>query len=193
MMRFIPCLFSLFFVVSCVPMQHEEPVKTQLEIREYQTKTFDVSDQLLVMKSILLVLQDDGYMVKNANSELGFVSATKEVGIHSARLAARDQAPAFALASDMSFGFSIGRGTGLRNRFPANRRPNPTYPTHESIEATINVSQFGQASRVRASFQSKVFDNHEAVLRVQQIADEQFYQDFFFKVDKGLFIDGQDI
>lgn len=196
MFRYIPYLFCVLFAVSCVPPAPPEPEKTQLEIREFQTRTFEVNDYSGVMKSILNVLQDDGFMVKNVSADLGFLSATKDVGLNN-RWASRFDEPEYRLANDdgFDFGFSIGRGMGLgvKKRFPSDRRPQRAYPTHECIEATVNVSQFGDKVRVRASFQSKIFDNNEAIMRVQPIQDEQFYQDFFLKVDKGIFIEQQHI
>jgi len=59
------------------------PPKTQLEIREFQTRDYDTSDVKMVMKSLLNVLQDDSYIVKNANVELGLLSASKEVDVES--------------------------------------------------------------------------------------------------------------
>jgi len=191
MFRFIPYIFSILFIVSCAPTQPPEPEKTQLEVRECQTRTFEVNNYSAVMKSILDVLQDDGYMVKNASSDLGFLSATKEIGLQS-RFARNDDS-SFDLAGDLGFGFSVGRGVGISSRFPSSRRAPRAYPTHQCIEATVNVSQFGDKVRVRASFQSKIFDNNEAVMRIQQITDEVFYQEFFLKVDKGIFIQQQHI
>lgn len=179
--------FSLFLATGCAQRQHSETTeKTQLEIREFQTRTFDISDHHLVMKSILNVLQDDGYMVKNASAELGILSATKEVGFGQDHWA-RSDTPRAVLTSRVGFGF----GVGMRNRFPATR--DVSRPTHQLIEATVNVSEFDDKVRVRASFQAKLYDNHESVVRVQQIQNEQFYQDFFVKVDKGIFIQQQNI
>src|SRR5262249_15832863 len=143
-----------------------------------------------VMKTILNVLQDDGYMVKTASAELGFLSAIKEVGFGQAHWATSDASPRVLLASHVGFGV----GFGLRHRFPQMRdRRDERWPTHELIEVTVNVSEFGDKVRVRASFLAKVFDNSESVVRVQHITNEQFYQDFFAKVDKGIFIQQQSI
>lgn len=189
--RVIPCLCLVALTAACAPRMAPEPEKTQLEVREYQTRTFEVGDYSGVMKSILDVLQDDGFMVKSVHSELGFLSATKDIGLSNSYWADDDD----DFSSDFGFGFSIGRGSsvGVRKRFPSDRRTRPIRPTHETIEATINVSQFGEKVRVRASFQSKVFGNNQSVLRIRQITDEQFYQDFFSKVDKGIFLQQQQI
>jgi len=172
------CCFGLF--VSCAHQTPEAPEPTQLEIREFQTRTFEVNDYAGVMKSVLDVLQDDGYMVKNVSSDLGFLSAVKEVGFNRPYWASRASEPRIRLAGNVGFGV----GFGLGSRFGQERR----YAAHQAIEATINVSRFGEKVRVRASFQSKVFDNTESVMSVRQIVDEEFYQTFFAKVDKGIFI-----
>jgi hypothetical protein len=56
------------------------------------------------------------------------------------------------------------------------------------VEATANVSEFGKQIRVRINFQQKVYDSAGQVAKVEQIDDPKFYQEFFAKVDKGLFI-----
>ena len=189
MKRFVPCFFLLLFITACVP--HEAPhapEKTQLEIREYQTRTFDVNDYSGILKSILDVLQDDGYMIKNVSSDLGFLSATKEESLSHTQW---DHGDDDSFGFEFSLGSRNGMGMGLKKRVYGSRRA--SYATHEVTEATINVSQFGDKVRVRASFQSKIFDNNNAVMRVEQITDEYFYQDFFVKVSKGIFIQEQQI
>ena len=46
---------------------------TQLEKRQFQTRTYDSADKALVMKAMLNVLQDEGFIVYNANPLLGFM------------------------------------------------------------------------------------------------------------------------
>jgi hypothetical protein len=115
------------------------------------------------MKAVLNVLQDDGYIVKNANIELGLLNATKEVDI-------TDKWEVF--------GAFIAATQGYQSRFAKNR----------IIEATANVSEFGKRCIVRMNFQIKDLDNLGGVRQVGQIEDERYYQDFFFKLDKGIFI-----
>ena len=52
--------------------------KSQLQIREFQTRSFEATDIKAVLKAIINVLQDEGYVIKQANLELGFINATKE-------------------------------------------------------------------------------------------------------------------
>ncbi len=52
----------------------------------------------------------------------------------------------------------------------------------------MNVSEAGEETRLRVSFQLKVLDGALRVKEVQLIGEPRFYQDFFAKVDKGLFL-----
>ena len=137
------------------------PQKTQLQIREFQTRSFETSDTKMVMKTMVNVLQDEGYMLKNANIDLGILSASKELNVED-------------------------RGEAFWSAFWAGA--NARWKKNSTIECTANVSDFGTQTKVRVSFQVKVFDNKGAVMDVRQIEDESFYQDFFAKVDKGIFI-----
>ena len=67
----------------------------------------------------------------------------------------------------------------------------PSYRKTEQIEFTGNVSEFGEQTKVRVSFQRKVLDNRGEVVEVQPIDDGDFYQNFFSRMDKGLFLQNE--
>ena len=156
-----------------------QPPKTQLEVREFQTRNFDTADHKLVMKAMLNVLQDDGYVVKNAVVELGLITASKDI----------DVAPGRS-GPEGGGGFG-GFGTvifGGRGGFVFGPQAAPTYRKTEVRDFTGNVSEFGAETKVRVSFQSKVLDNRGETVSVQPIDDPVFYQDFFSRMDKSLFL-----
>jgi len=152
------------------------PPKTPLEIREYQTRTFDTSDSKLVLKAMLNVLQDDGYVVKNAVVELGLITASKEID-----LAPGHSGDAGGLGSTVIFGGRGGFVLGGPQTAPAYRKT-------EVRDFTGNVSEFGNQTKVRVNFQRKVLDNRGNVMEVQPIDDPTFYQDFFSRMDKSLYL-----
>ncbi len=154
---FIP--FVVFVSLAACSWFQPKPQQTQLQIREYQTRAFDTKNTKLVMKAVLGVLQDEGFIVKNADSDLGFISASKETDLGGA--------PIF---------------WGTKDSEPARYRKTSV------IETTANVSEFGSQCRVRMNFMKKILDNTGATMEVDQITDAKFYQDFFSKVDKGLFL-----
>ncbi len=153
-------LTSFLFLAGCVTTG-ASPQKTQLQIREFQTRSYETKDTKMVMKSLLNVLQDDGFIVKNANVELGLITATKEVDVE-------NKGEAFFAA------LLAGRDARWKK--------------NSVIESSGNVSEFGTQTRVRVNFQLKVMNNRGEVMGVQQVEDPNYYQEFFSKVDKGIFI-----
>lgn len=140
--------------------------KTQLQIREFQTRAFETNDYKMVMKAVLNVLQDDGYIVKNANVDLGLLTADKQVDVEN---------------KGQAFWATFWLGVNAR------------WNKAQTIECSANISAYGQQTRVRLNFQAKILDNKGGIAEVRQIDDEKFYQDFFSKVDKGVFLQKQKI
>ena len=150
----------LVILVGCATTK--TPTRTQLEIREFQTRSFDTPDALAVLKALVNVLQDEGYTIKVANTELGILSATKEVDVES------------TIRSFLSKLF---------------RDENARWDKNSIIDATANVSKVGDLCRVRVTFQIKQMDNKGDVVYVRQIEEVEHYTNFFAKVHKGIFID----
>ena len=142
------------------------PPKTQLQIREYQTRSFDVADTKLVMKAVLNVLQDEGFIVKETSVELGVLTASREVDIEK---------------------------KGFLDRFVQKLKlssdKDARWEKTSMIEVTANVSSHSQQTRVRANFHLKTMDNQGGVVAVRELGDEAYYQEFFSKVDKAIFIE----
>ncbi len=170
-------------VSSCMVVerqgQNAPKQQTQLETREFQTRVFDTNDTKLIMKALLNVLQDDGFIVKNAVTDLGLLSASKEIDIQKQNGKENDFWGAFF--------------TSLANSGNKNNRNNTeqTYNKLKIVEVSVNISDFGLKSKVRANFQAKILDNKGNTVEVKTVDDPKFYQDFFMKVDKGIFIQKQ--
>ena len=64
----------------------------------------------------------------------------------------------------------------------------PTYRKIEVSSFTGNVSQSGVETKVRVSVRRKVLDNRGDTVVVQPIEDPVFYQDFFSRMDKSLYL-----
>lgn len=142
------------------------PEQSQLQIREFQTRLYPIADTKRAMKAVLNVLQDEGYIVKEANTELGFLTATKEVDVESSGAA--------------FFGTMFGGRDARWNK-------------NSIIECTANVTERGKEMRVRMNFQKKTMNNKGEVADIQAIGDQKFYQEFFSKVDKGVFIENENL
>jgi len=157
-------LIPVLFFASCAASGPKQ-VKSQVEIRQLQTKTFDTNDYKRVLKAMLNVLQDDEYIIENANVELGFLKAEKETDVET-------RWGKFARAMD-----------------PENAR----YAKLNVIEASCNVTRLGNKTKVRANFQIKLFNQQNELVYSHQIEDEKFYTEFFFKVDKAIFLESEEI
>jgi len=161
---FTALLFCLMLlsVFGCSGSQIKTVQKTQLEIRQMQTRTYDTQNTKMVVKAMLNVLQDDGFIVNQADLELGFLNATKEVDVENPW---------------EKFWATYEEG----------------WKKNSITTCTANVSQFGDKTRVRVNFQVKVMTNLGGVATVYQIDDPEYYQKFFSKVDKGIFIEKEKI
>lgn len=142
------------------------PEQTQMQIREFQTRSYDTSDFKMVMKSVMSSLQDDGYIIQQANVDLGLLTARKDID-----------------TTDTTSAFLGALSAALDGR-PDNSR----YEKNTIIEASANITAFGESTRVRVNFSKKKFNNRNEVMSVEQVGDQEFYQMFFSKVDKGIFI-----
>src|SRR6185295_2660700 len=118
------------------------------------------------MKSMMNVLQDEGFMIKNAVLDLGLLSAERNIDIENPRDAMRGA-------------IFVG--------------PHARWDKQLIYEASANISEYGNKTRVRMSFQIKKIDNFGSPVDVQTMLDPLHYQAFFEKVGKGLFIQEENI
>ena len=118
------------------------------------------------MKAMLNVLQDEDFIVDNANTTLGFISGTKEFN-----------------PRDKSINVQRELGT-TRGLF---------FASVAVVEATANVSEFGKQVRVRINFKRKLLNEYGNANRIEEVTDPEYYQNFFSRVDKAMFIQKQKI
>ena len=58
---------------------------------------------------------------------------------------------------------------------------------------TANVSIYGNDTRVRVTFQQRIVGPGGTVINVTRVEDAAFYQEFFAKVGKGIFLQQEGI
>lgn len=222
MKKIITLITAIAFFNACASSTTtSNPPKTQLQVREFQTKYFEVNDKNIIMKAVVNTLLDEGYIIKNASYELGLVTAEKGVDITSdistssttsgdedqkkssnkAKIIAGVIIGAIVL---VTVGLIIwlvskgkksdsgsGSGSNSSNSNSSSSQPNQSeklYEKNRIIESTINVSEFSNGYKVRAVFQYKGFDNKGNLMYIKQIDDMNFYQEFFAKLDKSVFL-----
>jgi hypothetical protein len=144
------------------PLQPDLPPLSQLAVRAIQTRTYAGQDARTVLRVVLNVLQDDGFLVHYGSTELGLLDASKTITE-----------------------FDVGAFTLPLNVLVGGRAIVATVGT---IGATANVSAFGDRTKVRINFERKLTDSAGRVIRVAQVTDPKVYQEFLAKLDKGLFL-----
>lgn len=139
--------------------------QTQLQKRQYQTRQYNNIDKATLMKAVLNTLQDEGFIVNNANSLLGFISANKEFS-----------------TSDKTINFE--------KEFGAKKQIGATVAV---VEVTANLSEYGKAFKIRINIKRKLLNAYGSAIKIEEVTDEKYYQNLFSKVDKAIFIQKQKI
>jgi hypothetical protein len=151
----------------CAKKRQQEDIITpmaQLEKREYQTRAYATADKALVMKAILNTLQDEGYIVYNANHLLGFIYGSKDFDTSDPNI-------------DISKEFGLSKSRLNLNGIKV-----------ATIDASVNVTPYGDSMRVRVNFKRKLLNTYGNAQFIDDVSEEEFYTDFYKKVDQALFL-----
>jgi hypothetical protein len=141
--------------------------KSQLRIRQMQTRSFAVEDSQRAVKAVLDVLQDEGFIPREVDADVGYIYAVRELDIEDDR-------------------------ERFRAKFWQGRKE-ATWRKNAVVECAANVTRRPGGVRVRLSFQEKSLDNKGQVISIVTVDDPVYYQRFFTRVDKGMFIEEQGI
>lgn len=145
-----------------------------LELRQAQSRTFEAAAPRLVLKAALNVLQDQGFVIRQADAELGIVTAAMEW---------RSSQPNKGLrilkwvAAVPTYGASLLLPSG-RTEFSA-------------IEANVNVTPEAAHTRVRISLVSRVTGKNGEVRSVTPVDDPLVYQRLLSALDKAVFLESE--
>lgn len=167
-MRPLPLLLTIIgaLILSGCLTQPPAPQQSQLQVRQYQTRAYETTDHTKVLKASMHALQDGGFIIKQANSDLGLLTAQKETDVQN---------------DNAALILTLLAGSEAR------------YQKNAIEEASVNVSEFGKKTKVRINIALKVLDNHGGVVSVAPVQDAQPYQAFFSTLSKSLFLADQKI
>jgi len=198
MKSFLKYLTVFFFFNACASSTQKP--RTQLEIREFQTKFFEVNNKAIITEAVINTLLDEGFIINNANNELGIITAEKGYDIKKDYQSEKSSS-AWGL---VILGIVVVLTLGLillisKDKKSDDQKDNTehkrdyqttetTYEKNKIIQATLSISEFSNGFKVRAIFQSKVLNNKGEIVRIEQIEDINFYQKFFEKLDKSIFL-----
>ncbi len=148
------------------------PPQAALELRQAQSRSFETTDTHLVLKAALNALQDEGYVIRHADAELGLVSAVMEWRSRQTNQGLR---LIKWIAAVPTYGASLLLPTG-KTEFSA-------------LEASLNVTREEAGTRVRISLVSRVTDKNGAVQSVRPVADPLAYRKLLARLDKAVFLE----
>jgi ribosomal protein S12 len=146
--------------------------QSPLEMRQAQSRTFETADPRLVLKAALNVLQDQGSVIRQADAELGIVTAVMEW---------RSRQPNRGLR--VLKWVTVVPTYGASLLIPSGRTE------VSAIEANVNVTPDGAKTRVRISLVSRVTGKGGEVLRVLPVDDPLAYQRLLVGLDKAVFLE----
>ena len=150
------------FLAACVTQERKPPPQiSQLQARELQTREFAGEAVIAGMKAVSAALQDEGYSIENANTELGLITAIR-------------------IVDDMD---KTSRDTqifwlGFAKDYRAAR----------SWKVTANIAEVNKNLRVRISLVEQELNESGGIIYSQQVTDPAPYQALFSKIDKSVFL-----
>ena len=171
--NWIFCVVLAGCMVGC--SSNPTPTTPIVKTRDFQTRTYDTADNIMVFKAVMNALQDMGISPEVANAQDGIiVGAIESTSVSKARLASK--------------GVSIYLTLGLSLVFGNNNLKNT-----DQLYVTGNIGKRHQQTKVRVSFTGKRLDHKGQLRHSKIIEDEEFYRQFFLLVDKSMFLEEHQI
>jgi hypothetical protein len=142
-----------------------------LGLRQAQSRSFENADPKVVLKAAMNVLQDEGYVIQQANAELGLVT-----GVLQWR------------SSQENSGLKVLKWVAALPTYGASLLVPSGRTEFSSVEASVNVTPESGGARLRISLFSKIVDKKGAVRSSEPVLDAQLYQSLLARFDKAVFL-----
>jgi len=137
-----------------------------------QTRKYEMKDEGKILSACAGLLQDMGFNVDESEPKLGLITASKM----------RSAENAGQIAGAILIGL-LGGGAMPVDKEQKMRAAVITRP----------VGELGEYIAVRVTFQRIVWNTEGRVTKSESIIDPAIYQEFFDKLSKAIFLEGQDI
>jgi hypothetical protein len=188
-------VLTVFFIFSCTTV----PKKTTLELRTLQTREIE-GDYELVFKSVMDVFQDLGYQIEETDLTSGFIRAKKdssEEELIPRKPSKFNWAACLSLAAIGCIVAALLSKGGSSEADEGTVTPDYSEEAFKSREVcliTANVEKWKKGvTRVRINAQFQEIDQKDRVMNSKVIKTPEFYQQFFQKLHKAVFLRKQEI
>lgn len=170
-----------------IPKDAFIPASNVVQMRSEQTRRYDGINQNDIMSASASVLQDLGFTITESQDTLGILFASKQRSAVSAGQIALAVFAALAGAytpidKDQEFFVTLVVS-------PVDQ----TYSEDKAPQSDKPVSVAKGNYLVRATFAHIVSNTANQVTAAEQLSDEKLYQEFFSKLNKSVFLEGQKI
>lgn len=157
-----------------------------IERRQAETRVYNTSDTVKVMKAVANTLQDSNFMVEEFEPEIGHIKAQKmykQRYINKGRFAGQSA----LLAITTSYAVFTWGSTAAYMYAPTRKLTDELHQKNAIIDTNVNVSAFGKnKTKVRIIFVQKILQNAEgfsyssnAPLKAFRIYNQKVYDEFF--------------
>lgn len=140
--------------------------------RQMQTRKYETKDEAKILAACARLLQDMGFNIDESETNLGLITASKQ---RSAENAGQIVAAVIVAA--------LGGGA-----MPVDKE--------QKMRASVVTRPIGDQEKyiaVRVTFQRIVWNTQGQVTKSESIIDPAVYQEFFDKLSKAIFLEGQEI
>jgi len=167
-------LVIIFFVAGCqtIPKDALTLSPESLAQRQMQTRKYETNDEAKILVSCAGLLQDMGFNLDESESKLGLITSSK--------MRSAENAGQIAGAILVAL---LGGGAMPIDKEQKMRASVVTRP----------VGKHGEHIAVRVTFQRIVWNTQGQVTKSESLIDPDIYQEFFGKLSKSIFLEGQAI
>lgn len=165
------CSLTISACTPTIPKDALQLDPKSLEQRQRQTRMFQTTDEGKILAASAAVLQDLGFNLDESETKLGLVVGSKD----------RDATETGQVVGAIFIALLVGANAAV-------------WETHQKIRLSI-VTRPAEGDRVavRVTFQRIVWNNKNAVSRVEGLDDPQLYTEFYEKLGKSVFLTAQEL
>lgn len=161
----------LFGCAAKIPKEALELTPESLKLRHLQTRRFDSKDEKALLAAGAGVLQDLGFTLDNSETKIGVIVASKDRS---------------AVETGQVIGAILLAMLGAP--MPINKI--------QKIRASLITRPAGtgeESSLVRVTFQRIVWDTAGKITKTESLEEPEFYQEFFERLSKAVFLDAHEL
>ena len=146
--------------------------ESSLQDRQTQTRLYETTDEKALLSAGVGVLQDMGYTLDESDSSVGLITASKTV----------DATDTGQIVASIFIAALAGS-------------QNAVYDTEQKIRVSFVTypSRSKDGFIARATFQRVVWNSNGMISRVETLTENKLYEEYFDKLSKSVFLEGQKI